>query len=188
MDEIRSFTAIELPPALKEEIARYIEELRKTQRGIKWVKAKNLHITLKFIGERSAAMTKKITDALDTINYKDGKFSLEAAEIGAFPNKRKPRVIWIGLNAAPPESLVNLQAAVENHLNSIGIEKEKRPFSAHLTIGRIKFGDDFRRLWSYTEKHPFPAFSFDVADFALIKSVLKPEGAQYTIIKKYSLQ
>jgi 2'-5' RNA ligase len=188
MDEIRSFTAIELPPALKDEIGNYIRDLKKIQRGVKWVKAENLHITLKFIGEQSHALTANITETLGGIDFNSGKFTVTAAETGAFPNKRRPRVIWLGLNAEPPDSLLHLQSAIENKLETIGIEREKRPFSAHLTIGRVKFGDNFGRIWKYVEKYPFPPFSFDVESFALIKSILASQGAQYTVLKKYSLQ
>ncbi len=188
MDEIRSFTAIELPPVLKDEIGRYIVDLKKIQRGIKWVKAENLHITLKFIGEQSPALTADITDALGTIDFNIGKFTVTVAETGAFPNKRRPRVIWLGLSANPENALTDLQASIEKKLETIGIEREKRPFSAHLTIGRVKFGENFGRIWQYIEKYPFPPFSFEVDSFAHIKSLLQKHGAQYTVLKKYSLQ
>ncbi len=188
MDKIRTFTAIELPLRLKDEIEEYIKALRKVSRGIKWVKTDNLHITLKFIGERSPALTEVVKSALDTVDYTDGLFSIEAAKIGAFPNKRRPRVVWIALNDTPHSALHNLFKAIDIKLQGVGIEKEKRPFSAHLTIGRVKFDEDFGRFWDYTENRPFTSSSFPVKDFSLIKSVLDPHGSQYTVLKKYSLQ
>ena len=184
---IRSFTAIELPVELKQNIELYINDLKAAAPKIKWVKAENLHLTLKFIGNQPAAITDKVIANLISNQAITRPFQLSLSEIGAFPNKKKPRVIWLGINADPHESLYSTFKWIEDQLEKIGIERESRRFSAHLTLGRVKFPGDFTALWEYVQNNPFEPYNFKVNEFVLIRSFLKPAGAEYQVIQKYSL-
>ena len=188
MERIRSFIAIELPQSLKEKIARYISNMRKVQKGIKWVKMENLHITLKFIGERSQEVTETVKSALSQIDFNKGNFKIEIAHTGAFPNSKNPRVIWLGMKSIPDNALLELQTSIEDTLEITSIERDTRRFSAHLTIGRVKYPQDFSPFRSYLDHHPFNPQTIEINSFSLIKSILKPAGPQYSNLIKYSLQ
>ena len=188
MELIRSFVAIELPKTLKKEISQYISIYKKIQDGIKWIEPNNLHITLKFIGERSLDLTASIKTALNMLNYSSTAFRIEIGDIDTFPNRSKARVLFLKLKSNPIDALTTLQSSIESKVESIGIERGKQNFSAHLTIGRNKNSHDLKRLWDYLNKHPIQLDSFNVQSFSLIKSVLMNEGPQYTNLQNYSLK
>jgi len=188
MEIIRSFIAIELPQSLKENIEHYISDMRKVQEGIKWIKTENLHITLKFIGDRSREVTEIVKSALFRIDFNEGNFKIEIAHTGAFPNRKNPRVIWLGMRSIPDNALLELQTSIEDTLDLAGIERDTRRFSAHLTIGRVKHPQDFSPFRTYLDHHSFNPQTIEINSFSLIKSILKPAGPQYSNLIKYSLQ
>jgi 2'-5' RNA ligase len=188
MNEIRTFIAIDLPPFVKDLIGRSIAQFDKTQHGTRWIKTENLHITLKFIGEHDTNLTEKIKNILDSIARVEQSFEIQISYTGAFPNKTNPRIIWQKIESQPPRDLINLQSSIENKLELIGIEREKRNFSSHLTIGRVRQPANLREFWMYEKKHPSPHITFKAKSFSLYQSILKQKGAQYTILENYSLQ
>ena len=113
--------------------------------------------------------------------------TLGAAGLGAFPSRRKPRVIWIGMEGEV-QRLTRIQARVENALEPLGFGREKRPFRPHLTIGRVK---DRRRLQALIDAMATldmePFNSFDADEIILYKSDLRPTGAIYTKLHRMSL-
>jgi len=115
------------------------------------------------------------------------QFKITIRNFGAFPGKRSPRVFWLGVDSEPRESLFDLFVFIEDNLHSLGFEKEKRRFSPHLTLARVKKPERFDALWNFAEKHPFEPYSFEVKEFVLMQSFLKPDGAVYKPIQKYSL-
>lgn len=115
-----------------------------------------------------------------------GPFNLELEGVGAFPNGRAPRVIWVGIKKSA--ELERLQQNVEKCLVSIGFEAEDRPFTPHLTLCRIKSAEDGRALGKLLSEARVEAkTAFTVSSFAFIKSVLKPFGAEYTPIREFAL-
>jgi 2'-5' RNA ligase len=188
MKKIRTFAAIDIPPFVKDFIGEFIKHIRGRRRGIKWVNTDNLHITLKFIGEHDEELTQAVESALTPIAAAATPFEITISHMGAFPDRNNPRIIWQKIETRPPLSLLNLHSSIEAALEPLGIEREKRKFSSHLTIGRIKQPSDLEGLWAYEQQHPFPPISFEAESFSLYRSVLKPKGAQYTVLKNYSLQ
>ena len=187
-DTIRSFAAISLPENLKSKLEQYLLELKQIAPKVKWVRSESIHITLKFLGEQKSDLVDKVSMRLMDVPDSFSGISLSTGHFGAFPGEKRPRVFWLGINSTQMEKLLQLQRWVENELQVLGFEKEKRRFSPHLTLGRVKHPDDFSRLWKYAEENPFPELSFNVEEFYLMRSILKPTGAVYRPLQKYSLQ
>ena len=184
---IRSFIAIDLPDATRQGLAAVQEQLRQSRAGVRWVKPSSIHLTLKFLGNIPAAQVEDIALALAQEVRDEAPITLGAAGLGAFPSRRKPRVIWIGMEGEV-QRLTRIQARVENALEPLSFVREKRSFRPHLTIGRVK---DRRRLQALIDamaELKIPEFdSFDVTEIILYKSDLRPTGAIYTKLHRMSL-
>ncbi len=133
----RSFIAIELPREIQRAIVADTAALQSAlpKPLVRWVGENNLHITLKFLGDVSPANLEKLAEALQGETTKHAPFDLSLERIGAFPNSKKARVLWIGIEA--PADLGTLQHCVEGVATRLSYPAEERPFSPHLTIGRV---------------------------------------------------
>ena len=134
---IRSFFACEISPELRKNIEKLQSELKAVlPRSVKWVNPGNIHLTIKFIGEFNPSHRNKLetslTKALETIK----PFKIAIKGLGVFPSFSKPRIIWLGINAE--KELAQLVQIVNQECIYIGYPREKRSFSAHITIGRVK--------------------------------------------------
>ena len=185
---IRSFVAVELPETLRYQIRGYIHSLKPLAKNVRWVSPDNLHLTLKFIGERSTETTEQALEALHRAASVTHPFQLSIERFGGFPNLRRPKVLWLGAASQPEPTLNRLQSTIEDILSEIGIEADTKPFRPHLTLGRVRFKEDLSQLQNFVELHPFPVVRFSVNDFVLIRSILKTTGAEYRVLQKYSLQ
>jgi len=187
MPFIRTFIAIQIPEDIKNEISTFQEELKAAGKGIGWVKPDNIHLTLKFLGSTDEQLIddidEKIKDSVVGIN----QFQIQVQGIGAFPNLKRPRVIWIGANSETDQLGVVVQK-LEKNLEVLGFKPENRKFSAHLTVGRVK---DNRKINSVLERvksfSEFDAGTFTVEKIELIKSDLHPAGAIYSPLRKIVL-
>jgi 2'-5' RNA ligase len=184
-ENIRTFIAAELPEKIKQEINNYIISLKKTAPEVKWVKARGIHITIKFLGEISLQLCEQVKGDLSGISDIAKPFKITINDSGAFPNKHRPRVIWLGLEQDAENSLVKLHKWVDNKLSPLGFEKEKRKYSPHLTIGRVKKPEQLNKLFQYLDETPLPVSTFDVNEIVLMQSELKSTGAVYAPIRKY---
>ena len=184
---IRCFIAIKLPSDIRNQIGSYIRELTSLTSKVKWVRSDNLHLTIKFLGEIEPNLVEKINEKLDSINQAGRPFDLRVAESGCFPGRNRPKVFWLGLDQNEGEELIRIQKWLEERLNEIGIERERRKFSPHLTIGRVKGADNFSDLYSYLDRNPFQSKVFKVEQVCLIRSFLKPTGAEYKDLGTYQL-
>ncbi len=184
---IRSFIAIELPEETIQMFAAIQEQLKQSRAGVRWVKPGSIHLTLKFLGNISPAQVDDIAAAAAQVVGEEPPITLGAAGLGAFPSRKKPRVIWIGMEGEV-QRLSRIQARVENALEPLGFVREKRPFQPHLTIGRVK---DRRRLQTLIDAMAtldMPPFnSFDADEIILYKSDLRPTGAIYTKLHRMPL-
>ncbi len=187
-DRIRCFIAAELPQDLLQEIGRYIRRIAEYSSGVRWVKATGIHITLKFLGEINPPAVEQVRDILPDIKQVAGPFDMTIRGSGFFPNRRQPRVIWLGLEHDPEHSLFRLHEWLDRHLADMGFEREKRRFSPHLTIGRIKGQEDLRPVFNFLDEHPFPEKTFRVDRLFFIRSSLQPGGAVYSTIAEYPLK
>jgi 2'-5' RNA ligase len=175
---MRSFIAIDITAEIKAVIGGIVRKAGESA-GIRWVPENNMHLTLKFLGEVKEDIVPAIAQILHAAAVKQKPFSVGIRGAGAFPNLRRPNVLWIGFEAS--STLKVLFDDMETGLAELGIAKEVRPFSPHLTIGRVRDlkGIDpvVRELSTY--KDTFFG-TIDVREILLMKSVLKPAGAEYS--------
>lgn len=184
---VRSFIAINLDDTLKKEIEKSTAELRTVKCDVKWVTTQNLHVTLKFLGDTLEDLLPEIEEKLFRISLSHVSFRVKLYGAGIFPNKRNPRVIW--LDMLDSDRLNKLQVDIEDSMLSIGFTKDNRPFSPHLTIGRIRSLRGTDQLTKMVETLKDKDFgNIEVYKFSLMKSDLKPTGAQYTIIAEFDLK
>ena len=132
----RSFIAIPLDTALKQRMVQLQRELRSAYPDLKPATPDNLHLTLHFLGERSQDELAEIGRIMLSVGEKKANFNVSLEGLGAFPNPRRPRVLWIGLS--PPEEIVALYHLLRDRMESAGLHPEQRPFRPHLTLGRFK--------------------------------------------------
>ncbi len=187
MDAIRAFIAIELPEAILAELGN-IEARLKPQMPhdtIRWVKADSIHLTLKFLGQVPSDQLGLITSSLRTAAAAHAPFALEVKGAGCFPNIHRPRVVWVGVYE-DDHRLHVLQRAVENAISPLGYPTEIHDFTPHLTLGRlardVRPGDQ-KQIGDVVQGANVGLLGkWEVKQVALIKSDLKPSGAEYTVL------
>src|SRR5437762_3129412 len=130
---MRLFVALELPAAVRENLGALLKALRAVSPQTRWVRPENLHLTLKFIGEVPETEFAVIRNALAAARS-DQPVALEFRGLGFFPNEKRPRVFWAGIEASP--NLKTLAAEIDRAMEKLGIPCEQRPFSPHLTLAR----------------------------------------------------
>lgn len=185
--DIRSFISINLDEILKREIDNLLMDFKKYNFDVKWVPAENLHITLKFLGHISEETLERVKERLYEIASFFKPFRLRFNGIGFFPDRKRPRVIWIDISDS--DVLKNLQDMIEERLAEIGLAREERGFSPHLTIGRIRSLRDRERLVGIVETIKDREFGIiDVDRVSLMKSDLRPGGAQYSVIAEFLMR
>lgn len=179
MDTIRAFIAIHLPADIQEVLGAMSRELapRLPERAVSWVQPERMHLTLRFLGDTPAGRLGELGEMLDAVAAQHRPFELRLGQLGAFPNERRPRVIWVGLAGDVPHAAA-LQKALDTALIPLGWQPDGKPFSPHLTLGRVKRDHDQVRLpWG---KGVAPA-SFPVREIFLMESQLRPQGPLYTV-------
>jgi 2'-5' RNA ligase len=191
MSMLRLFIAIELPGGLKKAISQVMDPLRSKAgtTAVRWVPVSNIHLTLKFLGDVAPAGVGLIEEALESEAASHPAFRLEAGGLGAFPNLKRPRVIWLGVDA-PPE-LASLQRGIESAAARLGYASETRPFSPHLTLGRVRENASAVELIVLSSALKEARFNspgpFAVDAVNLFKSDLLPGGSEYTRLYSASL-
>jgi len=189
---LRSFIAIEIPASIQNAIADIIAPIKKTAPKplIRWVAPQNVHLTLKFLGDISPAKLKQLAETLNVEAASREMFSMSAGGLGAFPTQWRARVIWIGLNAPP--ALAALQHAVDAAAAQLGYPKEERPFSPHLTIGRVSqtaSASDLQHIRSALESTKVGILgTVCVHAIHIFKSDLQPGGSVYTLLYTLSMK
>ncbi len=188
METIRTFIAVPLPERILAELGKLINHMKSLNRDVKWVRPDAIHLTLKFLGNLSEVQLTRVFAGMDQLFQKPhGAFSLVAAGMGAFPNNRRPRVLWVGVEGSGVPELLNLQKKIETVLAKQGFSEEKRNFSPHLTVARINLAGHLERLMDEFTNYTFPPQEITVKEVLVMKSELKPSGAIYSIQKSYNL-
>lgn len=183
MTLLRAFIAIEIPSEIKKAIAAQTASLQTSAgRAVRWVTTENTHLTLKFLGEVSQTNVDMLSQALQGECGQLAPFEISVGGLGSFPNARRPRVIWIGLQA--PAELNKLQHKIDSATDRLGYTPEDKPFSPHLTIGRVReqaSADDLRQLHASLDGMTIGTLgTFTVKTVYLFKSDLQPAGPIYT--------
>jgi 2'-5' RNA ligase len=183
---LRCFIAIEIPDPIRGEIGNLIETIRKHSVDVKWVEHKNIHLTLKFLGKTPEDLIPCINDSLQKVALSYEPLYIRIFSIGVFPNKKYPRVIWVGIEDS--EMLERIQKDIDISMASLGFQGEERAFHPHLTVGRVRSQKGMAEMMHELE-------NFKEKDFGVIKvntiklmlSELKPTGAQYSCLHEIHL-
>jgi len=192
MEKLRIFVAIPLPKSLLEELntVQYRLEGKVPPRSVRWVKPEGVHLTLKFLGDTPKDEIPTIEEALTVVARNAPTCTLTAEGLGCFPNPRRPRVLWVGVTE-PTGRLKLLYRAVEEAMTSLGYKPERHGFTPHLTLGRVRRGasrgDKELISEAITGTRVGELAVFRADRFELIRSELKPSGAEYTTLKTFRL-
>jgi 2'-5' RNA ligase len=185
---IRSFLAFELPRDIKHEVFRISGEVKKSGLEAGWVRPGNIHLTVVFMGDVKEQDIPYIISAIDNITIKYEPFGISLGGMGLFPDIRRPRVLWLGLDGEI-ERLASFRDDLQKPLEVFGIEQEKRPFRPHLTLGRFRRPVKEKSLLiKMLDEHgdiSGPVGKLD--ELILFKSNLKPTGAEYTKLNSWPL-
>ena len=186
-DTIRTFIAFELPEHVIQLADDLQQRLRYHDLKLSWVRPRNIHLTIKFLGEVSEAGIPDVVTALRSTSRVASPMDLTAQGLGVFPGLRKPRVLWFGLGGQV-DLLAQVHSRLENELAAKGFAKEPRPFRAHLTLARIKNEVDARNLLEIIQDvGGYDPVDFRLTDWVLFKSDLRPQGAVYTPLERVAL-
>jgi 2'-5' RNA ligase len=174
----RLFVAIRPPPAIRDCVLDLMDGIAEAR----WQNEDQLHLTLRFIGEVDARTADDVHAALGTVRHQ--RFEVALSGVGAFDRRGGPQVLWIGVT--PQEPLRTLHKKVDQALQRIGLEPERRAYHPHITLARIGRGASpiqplLDRAGSLT------ATSFAVEEFRLYESELTAQGAVHTLAERYSL-
>ena len=189
----RTFIALPLSSTIVEKLADVQRILRRgsPERAVIWVKPANVHLTLFFLGDILPSRQRPIETALSIVARNVRPFVVTVAGLGAFPNANRPRVIWVGLEE-PTGQLALLHRAVNEAMESVGFQPEKRPFSPHLTLGRIRrrtSRDDARAVGETVQQAEVGHLGdVAVARIIFFRSVLKSSGAEYTPLAEFEFK
>lgn len=180
---IRCFAALPLPDAVKSALIQQRERLQAGygRRGVRWVEADQMHLTLRFFGNVAAAQVPAVTEALAASARTVSRFSLRTDQLGYFPNTRYPKVIWIGI-AGDTQVLLNMQSAVASATQAWGDAPAEKSFAPHLTLGRVKtiHPRELAELTAAMEQLPaLPPVPWRVERLEFIQSTLGPTGPVY---------
>lgn len=192
---MRLFVALDIPEAVRAALGAFIAKMRPACENIlagskrsprpsaRWARIEAAHITLKFIGEVPAETVEPIKAALARIRF-PGPIEITFRNVGFFPDDRRPRIFWAGIEA--DAQLGALAAAIETSLEPLGIAREQRVFSPHLTLARVESPRGLGLLRdAIAAAKPLDFGSTVAKDFHLYQSTLKPAGTEYTRLATY---
>lgn len=180
---MRLFIAVNIDPSLKAPLGEIQGKLKATAAPVSWVKVENLHFTLKFLGETEETRLPALREAFALALAGVRPFVLSLAGLGTFPQQRRPRVIWIGIEQGAAE-LERLRGRIDETLLPLGFPRETRPFHPHLTLGRVKQGGRVDPLLqSLRGMEVGEVGRMRVRSVELVQSRLHPAGAIYTPVE-----
>ena len=178
---MRLFIALPLPDEVEQFLSNTIDDLKQKQGRVKWVDSKNIHLTMKFLGETDESKIEAISTAVKKVASRYSSVKSTIYKIGGFPNLRRPRVIWAGIENKKDniEKLEAIALNIEDEMAELGFEKENRKFKSHLTLGRVKDNRNLAKLTEYLENYQFQPQDILFDRIVLFKSTLTPDGPIY---------
>jgi len=184
---IRAFLGVSLPSPITQALEDIQRRLKVLKLHASWVRPGNIHLTLKFLGDISPQQISPIKTELSRFLTPVSPFQVTLGPPGVFPDFNRPRTLWVGLED-PEGHLLNLHQQVEEALQNQGFPGEKRPFSPHLTLARIKSPKNKGLSQDSLESLPRPPLlKFDISSVKLYKSELTPKGSIYTVLEELKL-
>jgi 2'-5' RNA ligase len=186
MKFIRTFVAFDTPSPIKDEMEKLQSELKKAGADVKWERKDKFHATIKFLGDVSEEKLPAVLNEISAIVSKTLETEVIYQNLGAFPNKYNPRVIWIGCDN-PEGILLSFKNMLDQKLFQFGFDIENRPFHPHITLGRIRSSNRLKNLHPMLENLTFEPQKALINEILIMKSILRPEGSEYSIIKNILL-
>ena len=184
MSSLRLFIAVDFSDEVAARAAEVARQMRRTLEvpgtRITWAKPGNLHMTLKFLGDTDEELVPEVTRAMDEAAARHAPFRVRVRGAGGFPDMRRPRVLWLALEAGAGE-MTRLAEDVDDALLAAGFPRDGRQFTPHLTVGRVKVagrGADFDAAAARVDGRDAGACEIDRV--TLYRSVLNPDGPVYT--------
>lgn len=182
MEQLRLFIAVEIPAEIRKRLAEIEKQLMASVADVKWVPEGNLHITVKFLGSVDSDRVQAISSAVESAVNGSSAFNVALTGVGAFPNIRRPSVVWVGITSGGDE-LKAVAEKIDSAMEPLGFAREARPFSPHITVGRTRSPKNTDRLCELIERlREEDAGAFRVGAVSVVKSDLRPTGPIYTRI------
>jgi len=184
MKTVRLFIALELPDKVRNELKRVSDELRDCGAKVSWVKPQNMHLTVRFLGDTEERLVDVLKSGVQTIG--GSPTTVHLSRLGAFPNLRRPRVIWAGIDGVL-DPIYDVAGEIERMVQRLGFEPDNKKFKPHLTIGRIR---DPRRAGDLTEaveSCQLEKIEFPLDRVMLVQSTLTPQGPIYKTLAETKL-
>lgn len=187
-NRIRCFIAADLPDAVRTELAALIASLKKHGTGFKWVASQNLHLTLRFLGYLNEQKVGEVVALLKALCSSAAPFQMSLAGLGAFPDLKHPHVVWVGVQKGR-EAIESLAAKLEACLLERGFDQAENPFSARLTLGRIKAAKNSKEFIEELSGVSYVSSHENLLEhLAFYRSILTAEGPRYELIEKIWLK
>lgn len=186
-DVNRCFLAVFPPPNFQQQVSDRFAALRQKETGIKWVDTHNLHMTLFFLGDLTTSTQNQLSALLQKINFAPFSYLFDM-NIQSFPAGKKARVLWLWAQTRPPGGFQNMHAAILPLINKLQIETERKPFTPHLTLARVRRDYTISsQFWHMAQALPaFESKTFVCNDIVLMRSQLTAKGPRYTEIQRFS--
>ncbi len=183
---MRIFLAVFPPSEVQGAVHAAVEALKRPGDPVSWVRRENLHYTLRFMGELGEDGARRVKEAADDAARPGAPFAVGLGALGAFPNARRARVLWVGMSEGA-ELLTAIARALESALARKGFEAADHPFSAHLTIGRVREPrSDWTERLAAVRVEPGSA-RLTVDRLCVVESRLSPRGSTYTVVHEAPL-
>jgi 2'-5' RNA ligase len=179
---MRSFIAVNLPQTVKDEIDGIVSRLRPAGPPARWVPGDNMHLTLKFLDEITEDQVVPLRDAIVSVAGALPAFEVTLSGFGVFPNEQRARIFWVGIEQGF-DTLKTLARDIDRAIAPLGFPRENRPFSAHVTLARLREPGPVDRLIRAASHVPYNSGAIRVASVELMRSVLSPKGAQYSVLE-----
>lgn len=188
MAQLRTFIALELSDDARRDLSRLARRLAAPDDGVRWIDAAAVHVTLKFLGDVEERDVPAIAAALDRLAAGAAPFEMRLRGVGCFPPRGNVRIVWAGIEE-PSGGLMRLQAGCETALQPLGFRPEGRPYSPHITIGRVRDGRRSAELRSrLSAESTFAGATMPVKQVVLFESRLQRGGAQYIPLSRHVLR
>jgi 2'-5' RNA ligase len=184
MSQFRGFIAVDISVIPK--IFEFEKEIKNSDANVKLVEPENIHITLKFLGDTDEQLIDDIREIIKSSTEEIKPFNIQLTGTGVFPNPNYIRVVWIGIENY--EQIEIIAKKIDDKILELGFEKERRGFSPHLTIARVRSAKNKDKLLQVVEKYKETVFAdIKVESVKLMKSDLTPKGPIYTTLKEVKI-
>jgi 2'-5' RNA ligase len=175
---IRLFIAFPLAVEVTDYLGNVIADLKPHTDSIRWVTPKNIHLTARFLGDTEESTVPKLKELIDTVAHTHASLSSSLVQLGAFPNLKRPRVVWAGISDGA-DKLGQIARDIEQRVRKLRFEPDSKPFKSHLTLGRVREGARLDRFGDQLQAYQIKPIPVQFDSLVLFKSTLTQQGPIY---------